>query len=454
MEAVNLNVGDEYVVNVTAYNFEAEDIEDFSLSLNIDETLLTLVEEAAPPVLQTIARDSSTSTRYIIRADDSGETNINVTGEGSLTPSAFIVQDIAEQQITINPDLNVTLETSADEFTRDGDVVTIALTLTNNEDFTIDGIRVESLGVLPNELLEFVSGPLDPDGNDTRVSLISLSSGDSIVVTYTYIATQRGVVDLTANVASNNPFGGGRLFQTANTTLAIETTAFRFNNLRLQPERPVPGEIVTIRGEIENIGSLDITDIGFDLNPLAADIQVSDELLEDLDQDVSPQISLLEPGSNNAREFIIPVFVEWDVGDQTRYTLDVNFTANAIVDGEEVEVTASETLRGDLDRTEYWRDTSDFIRQFYRDSFFDAIDLGTDSIDFIAEGSFLGGTLVGRTEATLNVLQRFGDGLLAPAQIVISVGSDLDRYTEEGLLIAQLITDYSATTSRKRLEQM
>ena len=451
MESVTLNPGEEHVVNVTAYNFEAEDIEDFSLSLDIDETLLTLVEGAAPPVLQTIARDGSTSTRYIIRAEDSGETNISVTGEGSLTPSALIVQDIAEQQITINPDLNVTLETSVDEFTRAGDEVTITLTLVNNEDFTIDGIRVESLGISPNELLEFVSGPLDPDGNDPRVSPLALGAGETTTVTFTYIATQRGVVELTSTLASNNPFNGTRFFQSTDTTLAIETADFRLTNLRLQPERPVPGEIVSIRGEIENTGSLDIVDIDFELTPFAPDIQVLIELLEDLDPDVSPQIALLEPGADNTREFIIPVFVEWDVVDETRYTLNVDFTANAIVEGEEIELLVSETLRGDLDRTEYWRDTLDFTFQFFRDSYNGAVTETLDGIDLVAEGSLLGGTLVGRTEGVLNVLQRFGDGFLTAGDLVISVASEPDVYTEEGLMLAQLIIDYAATTSRKQL---
>ena len=83
------------------------------------------------------------------------------------------------------PDLELDFTAPAVEAA--GEEFSITLTITNNEDVTIDGIRVESLFTLPNELLNFVSGPIDELGNDPRVNPISLLPGQSIVVTWTYL---------------------------------------------------------------------------------------------------------------------------------------------------------------------------------------------------------------------------------------------------------------------------
>ena len=448
MESAVLNPGEENVINVTAYNFEAEDIEDFRLNLDFDTDVLTLIEDAAPTVLSSIATESSISTRYIIRADESGETNVTVTGEGRLSPSEVIVQDTAEKNITVNPDLAVTLSTSVNEFTRAGDEVTVTLTLVNNEDFTIDGIRVESLGISPNELLEFVSGPLDPDGNDPRVSPLALGAGETTTVTFTYIASQRGVVELTSTLASNNPFSGARVFQSTDTTLAIESAALEISELRLQPGRPVPGTFSLLRGRIENIGSLDITDINFEITDDEPRVFVEDEIVDRLDSEISPRIELLPPGEGNARDFIIPILGILDVEEFTRYNFNVTFTGVADVDGEESQVTITELVRGELDRSPYWVDLLDESLSLLLNQFISFI----DGIDEFGDRSTLGGVTVGATEGALNAFQRMGDGQLAIVDLAGQAsGLGGDFYTEQGSLLISTVIDYYSTRSRKQM---
>lgn len=445
-------------ITVDVVNFETSQVNDFRLQTITDPDYVSFEGQPSPAVLRSIPKNGSIQTTYRIKANRSGDAEVVFKGRGKLATGESL--EIANQTpIYIQPDLDIELTTSATDETRAGEEVTITLTINNRDDEEITGIRVDALSVSPHELLRFVSGPTDPNGANPRVNAISLAAGTSTMVTWTYIAEDRGVTELRAFITADRIRGNGRVAQDDSTVLAIESAAIELSQLRivggqlqgLRDERPKPGTFSFIRGKIANVGGVDITGINFKLPEAEPKVEALDVLVDRLGPDITPEISLLKPGQANSREFLIPISMVSDVSDKTRFILPVEFSGKAVIDGEDVDVTSRGEIRGNIDRDKYHVEIFPETLTLLLNGFISLV----DGIDQAGNETTLGGVAIGTTEGVLTSFQKMGDGLFTVADMLENAATVAgqasadggDALSKDALKIYNAIVEYNNTTS-------
>ena len=440
--------GDEENYEVKVGNFEDSAISDFTIEVSDTGMLLEQQGIPQPAVLSRIEQNAVFTSGILVEALQSGETILQVTGGGRLA-SGEDTATTATLDVAVQPSLN--LDLSAPFVEVSGEEVTITLTISNSEDVEVTNIRVESLLTLPNELVEYISGPLDANGSDPRVNPISLDAGESITVTWVYLTEGAGIVDMQASIAFDSITDMGRAIKTVDGKFAIEVAALELTNLRLQPGKPIPGEFAFIRGTINNIGEIDISEIDFELmdeeeNEPVPEFTHIEKLVEELDEEISPRIELLEGGQS--QDFIIPVGMILDVGSANRYTLPVRFKGTAVIEevdeGEEVEVTVEEILRDDIDRTKYWEDLLDEYFALLVNGAISVI----DEIDAFGDSSLIGGISVGSAEGVIAAFESMGSGGLSFVDFLGETSGDGgEKLTKQAQQIVNVITEYNNTTT-------
>ncbi|MEM9172386.1 MAG: PKD domain-containing protein, partial [Pseudomonadota bacterium] len=347
----------EHLVQVDVYNYERDDIDNLTLDLGLDPSFIEQEGIARPGVLKLLGKDQSFTTYYTIVPRAAGDTTITLTGQGDLVAGGT-AQAAVDLPVSVLPDVTVSI--SAPSVQAAGEEVTVTLTVTNNEDFSLDGIRTDSLVITPTTLLTRLSGPVGPNGQDPRVNPLSLGPGETTTITWTYRTEGTGVIDLNAVMSFNQVNGEGRFSRSAQTRFAVDTAALELRQLRMSGGPPPPGSFTLLRGQIANVGNYDVTGIDFLLAGSQPRITHLERLVSELSPDISPRIARLVPGE--VREFIIPIGVQLDVGSASRYTLPVQFSGIAEVGGEDVDVIIDTILRDDLDRSRYWVDILDEVR--------------------------------------------------------------------------------------------
>jgi len=439
----NVAKNQETTFSVEVHNYTSDDVGNMSLALNLDTTLVEVIDGPKPTPVSALAKDDSIVTYYTVKPIKAGIADAFVYAEGAL-PTGEVVSGDDTLTLDIPPELAVELNASVVSTTVVGEEVTFTLTITNLEDFAINNIRVEPLGVLPNDNFSTVSGPTAADGSDPRVSPFSLAGGASATVTWVYRAEAKGVTNLSAFVAADNPFGG-RFSAGDELDVAVESASMIIKNLRLQPGRPVPGATDFLRGTLVNNGSVDITDIDFqvDGNP---PVEAVMELIAKMDPGVSPLIPLLIV--DQEREFIVPITMPIDVGGKGDYNIALEFLGQATIDGTDVAVTTTEDTANGLDLSQYWTSILGEVKSYLLNGFISAI----DDVNDWADKSTLGGVAVGGGEGVLNALQKMGDGVLSANDFIgETVGNGGQQLTEEGTAIVGAIREYAATTSKKQM---
>ena len=337
-----------------------------------------------------------------------------------------------------------------------GDEITVTLTLTNNETVDVEGIRVDALEVSPNELLNPVSGPTTEAGTDPRVNPISLSAGATTTVSWVYKANAVGRGTLTANVSGQNPYTPGVFFSSAEDNVAIESAAIVIKDLSLRPGRPVPGAFVTVRGSIENIGTVDINNIDFSLTTNNAAkgpmFDVFSYRLDRLDTKISPRISSLPAGETH--EFLIPLSIATDVGELATYRINLSMQGTANIDGIDVEIKDTAVVAGGLDTSVYWTSILAEVRSYLFNGLLDNVQSVIDAADRLGKSGLFGGTVVGSSKGTLNAFQKMGDGILGIPDLIAETGSTLGYtagFTNDGKAVVSAIREYVNTTSTKEM---
>lgn len=440
--------GDEETYQVKVGNFEDSTLSDFTIALSDSESILQHNGVPEPAVISTVQQNTVFTSGFEIEATASGETFLLATANGRLA-SGENASATSDLPIAVQPSLS--LDLSAPFVEVSGEEVEITLTVTNNEELVVEDIRVESLFTLPNELVEYISGPIDELGRNTLSTPFSLNPGESMDITWTYLTQGIGVVDMQAAVAFDSITQIGRSLKTVDGRFAIEVAALELSDLRLQPGKPIPGEFAFIRGTLSNIGRFDISDIDFELideelNEPTPTFTRIESLLDNLDETVSPRIELLEVGES--QEFIIPVAMILDVGSATRYTLPVTFTGTATIedeDGEQdVEISVEEILRDNLDRTEYWEDLLDEYFALLVNGVISVF----DEIDEFGDSSLIGGITVGSAEGVITAFEKMGDGALSVVDFLGETSGDGgEKLTKQAQQIVNVITEYNNTTT-------
>jgi hypothetical protein len=200
-----------------------------------------------------------------------------------------------------------------------------------------------------------------------------------------------------------------------------------------------------VRGTVTNVGSLDLTEIDFEIEG-TPELWVAEKVIDDLDPSISPRIPTLAVGE--AREFLIPVFIEIDPGGLATYTADVTMTGTADVGGEATEIATVGHTGGGLDLAPYWKNIYDEVwRQLMQDSldFFEGVNTW-------GEKSTLAGAAVGGGQGVLNAFQKLGDGQLFLVDLLGEASGDGgQRLTEQGKAIVEAIREYRNTTSTKKM---
>lgn len=444
----SIESGQQETYKVKVGNFEDSAISNFTLEMTDTEGLFVQDDIPQPSVLSQIAKSDIFTSGFQMNANMSGETQLQAMGSGTLATSESI-SETGALDVAIQP--NLTLLLSAPFVQASGEEVDITLTITNDEDSQVDGIRVESLLTLPNELVEFISGPIDDFGRNAATNSASLDTGESMQVTWTYLTKGIGVVDLQASIAFDSISDIGRALKSVEGKFAIEVAALELSDVRLQPGKPIPGEFAFIRGTITNIGNFDIKDIDFELldeemNEPAPEFKLIESIIEGLDESVAPRITLLEP--EQSQEFIIPVGMILDVDSASRYTLPLTYSGVAILDPEDenknVDVTTEEIMRDDIDRTEYWQD---LLGEYYALMVNGVISI-FDEIDEFGDSSLLGGITIGSAEGVINVLEDMGNGALSVVDFLGETSGDNgETLSTQAEQIVNVISEYNNTTS-------
>ncbi|MEN7342187.1 MAG: PKD domain-containing protein [Pseudomonadota bacterium] len=440
-----LEQDEEAQARVDIYNFERDDIDNLRAPLVLDQALITQKGIATPAVLKLLPQDSSFTTYYTIVPQAAGDTLLTIQGEGELV-SGGVAATTVDLPVTVLPDVD--LELNAPNVLAAGEEVTITLTITNNEALPLEGLRADSLVIVPTTLLTSLTGPQDENGNDPRITPITVPAGETVTITWTYRAEDRGVVDLSALISYDQINGEGRLSQDAQERFAIDTAALEITQLRMAGGPPSPGAFTVVRGRIGNVGNYDITNIDFDISnaiPLISHLERPTQRLAD---EISPRIPVLSPGET--REFLIPIGVTLNVGDATRYTMPLAFSGTANVDGQDIDVAVDALLRDNLDRTEYWVDILDEVRALFVNSVVELI----DDLNEFSESTMIGGISVGTGDALLNVLQQLGDGQLAAVDFIgETVGDGGEQLTLQGKQMVNVATEYWSTTPIDQIQR-
>lgn len=445
-QSIENGTDESYKVKVG--NFEDDKLSNFSITLSDTQNILTQTDVPAPAVLSNIEKNQVFISNFPLKAEQSGETILSAIGEGSLV-SGDAVAKTSKLDVAIQPKLM--LDLSAPFVEASGEDVTITLTVTNKDEVKIEGIRVDSLFTLPNELLEFVSGPLDQLGQNPSITPFALEPQDEMQVNWIYRTKGEGIVDLQGGVSFDSITEQGRALQTVDGKFAIEVAALEYSDLRIQPAKLIPGEFAFIRGKLNNIGKFDIKDIDFELiddekNEASPNFRHIERLIENLDNEISPRIDLLEAGKSH--EFIIPVGMTLELDSETRYTLPLTFSGKAIVDPEDpqqdVDVSVVDILRDDIDRTEYWIDILD---EYYSLLVNGVISIFNEVDDF-GESSLIGGISVGSAEGVITAFQKMGDGLLSVVDFLGETSGDQgEQLTLQAQQMLNVLVEYNNTTN-------
>jgi len=440
--------GQQETYKVKVGNFEDSTITNFTLEMADTEGLLEQDDIPQPAVVSQIEKSDIFTSGFQMNAIAPGETLLQAMGSGDLA-SGESTSETAVLDVAVQP--NLTLLLTAPFVQASGEEINITLTITNEQDVQVDGIRVESLLALPNELVEFISGPIDNLGRNAMTNSASLNAGESMQVTWTYLTKGIGIVDLQASIAFDSITNSGRALKSVKGKFAIEVAALELSDLRLQPGRPIPGEFAFIRGTLTNIGNFDIKDIDFELvdeemNEPTPEFNHIERIIEDLDESVAPRMALLKP--EQSQEFIIPVGMILDVDSASRYTLPVTYSGIAILDptdaDKNVDVTTEEILRDDIDRTEYWED---LLSEYYALMVNGVISI-FDEIDEFGDSSLIGGITVGSAEGVINVLEEMGNGALSVVDFLGETSGDGgETLSNQAEQIVNVISEYNNTTT-------
>ncbi|MEL7311860.1 MAG: PKD domain-containing protein, partial [Pseudomonadota bacterium] len=413
---------EDELVRFTVYNYERDDVGSLQVPLTIDPLFLEQIGIAEPAILRSLAQGDSFTSYYTVQGRQAGDTVMTLRATGSLA-SGGATGATAELPISIQPD--VTVDIVAPSVEAAGEEVDITVTVTNNEMFPITGARLDSLVVTPSNALSLLGSPTGGDG-DPRVSPFTLGPGESITFTFRYRAEETGIIDLSA-LATYSTQSGGRYAAGDQARFAVDTAALAISDLRMSGGPPSPGAFTVLRGTVSNVGNYDVTGIDFQIANSVPVIAHLESSVQRLSPGVSPRIPVLAPGESQG--FLIPINVELDVGDATRYTLPLRFSGNAEVGGDNVSVVAEAILRDSLDRTDYWVDILDQVKAQMLNRVLDFF----DDVDSFAEDSLIGGIAVGGGDALLAVLQRLGDGELAAVDFVgRTVGDGGEQLTLQG----------------------
>lgn len=441
------NVEQNVVVNV--FNFETDAIENFELDFQADTQKFDIADLPEPGLVSRIEKDNVFTTNYLVTPKQAGSTNLRVRAFGDLV-SGGSVQDEANLAVDILPDLDLNLIAPSVETV--GETVTITLTITNNELFTIRGLRVESLGIstgrldrTPEEFLTYISGPTGPDGIDPRAQPLTIMPGETITLTWQYTAEAEGVIDLQAFISYDRLDTNGRLSQDTSGRLAIDTAAMELSELRFSGGSPGPLKFTNLRGTLTNIGNYDITEIDFELTG-APGFDVLTERVAQLDPMISPRIDLLQVGESH--EFIIPFGVYADIGSATRYAFNLSFDGQADVEGSPLSVQVKTVLRGNLDRSYYWQDILSQVKARLYSDFVSFVTV----VDSWADESTLGGIAVGSVTGPAQAFDKLGQGLFQAGDLAVeTVETGGYNLTENGMLMWNAAADY---WNAKSFEQM
>ncbi len=442
--------GSEERYQVRVGNFESGAIDNFTIAANDSESLFQQKGVPQPAVISTIAQYAVFTSHFSMAAIESGETVLQFTGTGTLasgeSASAMGMLDVAVQ-----PSLSLDLAAPFVEVS--GEEVTITLTVTNDEQIDVNNIRVDSLLTLPNELVEFVSGPIDENGNNPTTAGFTLAPGEAMKVSWRYNTKGKGVVDLQASIAFDSITQTGRALKSVDGRFAIEVAALELKDVRLQPGKPIPGEFAFIRGTIANIGNFDIQNIDFALTDDAQseptpEFKPIDSLLDNLSELVTPRIELLAAGQE--KDFIIPVGMILDIGSANRYTLPVTFTGKVVNEQleDDVEVSVEEILRDDIDRTDWWVD----IKDAYYALMVRGIMTVVNELDEWADDSLIGGITVGTADGVITALEKMGQGTLDVVDFLGETSGDGgETLNKQARQIVTLMSEYYHGTT---VEQM
>ena len=450
-------------IAVTVYNYEADDITNFSIDSVTDPDILSVNIPPDPDVPTSLAKDMRFETTYTVVPQQTGETAITVTASGLLVSGADVSVAL-ETPLFIDPELELEFVSPPVEIV--GEEAVFTLTITNREDVAIEGLRIESLGlstgnptITPESLLTYIAGPIGPNGVDPRVTPLTLQPGETIIVVWRYRTEARGTVNLQAFLSFDRPNGSGRVLQTGESVVAIDTASLQLSQLRLQPTRHIPGSFGFVRGKITNGGNFDIEDIDFEIDASRSEPEFIfiEELVASTSADVSPRIDVLKP--DETRDFIIVVGSETLLPSDSieTYTFPLKFTGTAEVEGEDIEVSIETVFEDDLDRSSYWTNILDQSFQ----NLIDGLIAFVDQLERDAEVSESLAASLGATDAFINdFLVPIGEGLIAAEELLEDVvefagetsGDGGIRLSNEANELLDAITRYySQTTPTQRL---
>ncbi|MCA9516129.1 MAG: PKD domain-containing protein [Myxococcales bacterium] len=441
-------VGEDFGVDVVVANpFDAE-VTTFGLAgafgLVVDPTALELVSGPDVTWGTELAAGERLAIHYVLRPLATGEHDIEVRAQGEVR--GVSCSNRASTSVRVPVRLHIELTTSVDSETKVGDELDVVAHLRNDEDGTIDNIKADRLELVPSDMLSQVRGPLTEGGADPRVSPLSLGPGESTTISWRYKAEGKGKATLTAFVSGKDPDTGELFFVSDDKTIAIETAALDITDFRLQPGAPVPGTFGNLRGTITNIGSVDVTDIDFELTTTTPQFDVITPRLEGLDPSVSPRIAKLEAGAS--QEFLIPVGLVLAVGDRATYEVELEMTGQAAIDGDDAEVVAGARAAAGLDLSVYWTSLLEEVRKQLLFELFEFI----DGVNDWGNRSTLGGIAVGGGQGALAAFQKMGDGLLSANDfLAYTIGNGGEELNRTGQAVVDACREYLHTTSKKKM---
>ncbi len=437
-------VEEPFTVTVAVTNAFDEAVSRFALigpdGLRLDPEHLVQIAGPDPEVPATLAPGETITFTFEVEPIAAG-TTIMEGGAQAWLGSAN-VSKTKTVSVYVPARLDVELTTSVKSSTKVGDEFTATATVTNSDTVTIENIKSEPLETRPLDIVDHVSGPTTVDGADPRVSPLSLEPGQSTTLTWTYVATGKGPVDLRALVSARDPHSDTLLYASGKKRIAIESGGIEVTDVRLSPGSPSPGSFGLIRGVISNIGTLDVVDIDFTLdgNP---DVRQVERELRQQDESVSPRIALLEP--EESREFQIPYGISTMADGVTKYRVEVTMTGSVELEGQLTEVSHSEFADGGLDLNNYW---TSFFNELMRTYWDDTLSL-VEGINEWGETSTIGGSVVGGGQGVLDAFQTAGDGLISTGELVVNTVTGKYELTKKGQQLAEAAVEYFHTRSLK-----
>jgi hypothetical protein len=440
-------VGDEIPVSLTVENITEHPATGITFDpisgLSYSSRAVEIVSASGPALPTTLAAGQKVTREYVIRTLAQATSALSSTVRATVNGATFT--DTGRATISVPPELDVVLSTDVTSETKVGDTFQVTATLTNNDEVELIQIDSEFLSTTPVGPVKWMSGPLTSTGRDPELQGVSLAPGASTTLHWTYLAEEPGVIELRSHIRGVDTTLWTKFAVSASTTVAIESTELVIEELRLQPGSIVPGQFGNIRGTVTNAGTVDVTDVDFELesNP---ELVVVEGKLAELDPAVSPRIGTLGP--DESREFLIPVAMVVDAGELATYRFDLRMAGTTIIDGEAVEVSGTASAGEGLDLTPYW---STIIGDVKANLLSDTMEF-FEGINSWGESSTLGGVAVGSTEGALRAFQKMGDGILGVNDLLGEASGDGgQRLSEQGKAIVEAAREYLHTTSAKKM---